>query len=89
MRRIIYDASSDIVPARGDRLQAPRSIYWVLSVSRVKSKRYANRYKLLVALTDHVEPELKFRLVQSATRCGYSRLLPIYWYSSKHKPQPS
>jgi hypothetical protein len=78
---------NDIIPKRGDRLASPKTLYFILSATRIKRRdpSAAPKYKLRVAKAQELEMTLRQKLMWSAIRRGGSVLIRFQWNSRKKK----
>jgi hypothetical protein len=74
-------------PKRGDLVQSPGTLYYVLSAIQVKRRdpEAPRRYTMKVAKAGEIEPELIEALVQSADRRGGSNRYRFVWDKREKK----
>lgn len=74
-------------PHRGDRLQSPGTLYFVLSALPVvrRDTTACRRYKLRVAKAEDLDSKTRHALLWSACRRDGSMLYKFTWYPRKKK----
>ncbi len=79
---------ADLLPRRGDRLNSPRTVYWVLHARLVKRRdpQARPRVQMVVIKDQDIGVDLVERLYRSASRRSIgSQIFTFTWYPRKRK----